>query len=109
MITRKVHMARAGFIVVMFLLLISLPYDAIGDETEIDAVVDAVITKEGYHFVNVVIPDGNIHTFMIRDFTPTVLRKGYPVTIKFKTFYMLAVYVREPYLTYLWKGVEIVP
>jgi len=109
MITRKMNTAKAGLIVVMFLLLIAFPYDAIGDETKIDAVVDSVITKEGYHFVNVVIPDGNIHTFSVHDFTPTVLKKGYKVTIKFKTFYMLDVYIREPYLSYMWKGIEIVP
>jgi len=111
MITRKLYMARAGFIVVMFLLLIAFPYDAIGGgpKIEIEAVVDAVVTKEGCHFVNVVIPDGNIHTFTyVSDFV-TTLKKGDKVTIKFKTFYMLDVYIREPYLSYMWKGIEMVP
>ena len=111
MITRKMNMAKAGLIVVMFLILIVFPYDAIGGgpKIEIEAVVDAVVTKEGCHFVNVVIPDGNIHTFTyVSDFV-TTLKKGDKVTIKFKTFYMLDVYIREPYLSYMWRGIEMVP
>ena len=89
----------------LFLLGTSIASSQAEVPNTIDAKVHEVVEGDLWNMVNVVLPDGNIHSFFVDSMWKVV--KSDMVRIQFRTDYIMHVRIVTPYLVLKRKDVDI--